>query len=461
MSDISQKIEEKIKDFLEKYDLLSHEKALLVGFSGGYDSICLLDILSKLENRYQFTLIAAHLNHNWRGKESDREEQVAKEFCLIRNIKFYSEKLSEKLPHTELEARNQRYEFFNRAAEKFNANTIITGHTATDNVETVLYRIIKGTGIKGLKGIPAVRLQDNGASIYRPMLEISREETIEYCKYNNLTVNVDSSNLDQKYSRNKIRLSFIPQLKEYNQEIEKAVLRLSSVANDEESIIEEYLDKIKQEIYKNDAILTHGFLGLSYAVKKRVILEFIIDNKIDYDYEKISEILQFIEENKDSNSGNTLSLTKNVWLFVSRKEIKIIKQIKSDVLKSTIMVNMEGETHHSELNKTLKITPWQGDIPDQFPKEIDNKVFVDLSDVKFPLYFRTRQAGDKIQPFGSNFKTKLKKYLINKGIPEFERDEIPLITTEDEILWVVSIGMSEILRVKNKPTHVLEIIERL
>ncbi|EKE02591.1 MAG: hypothetical protein ACD_20C00357G0014 [uncultured bacterium] len=452
-------IEEKIQNFLEKYNLLNPENTLLVAFSGGIDSLCLIDVLFKLSKQYNFQLIAAHLNHNWRGLESSMEEERAKEYSIARNITFYSETLPENLPHTELEARNQRYEFFNRASKKFNATAILTGHTLTDQVETVLYRIIKGTGTIGLKGIPEVRYQDNLPPIYRPILTITRDGTLKYCEENNLTPNIDTSNFKEEFLRNRIRLSLIPELKTYNSNIEEAILRLSKVSTDAEELINEYLDQIKPAVYiKEDEINTQTFIKFSPPAKKRIILDFLYSKGIEYDFEKIDEVLSFIGESSKLKSGNTLSLTKDCWLFVSCEIIKLIHSIRADVIKSSVLVNLNGETYHPELNKTLKIIPWEKQTkPDSYPPEASNTAYVDLGNIQAPLYFRTRKEGDTIQPFGMPGTMKLKKYLINKGVPEFERDKLPVLAVNSEVLWITGVGISEKIKVKNIPTHILEV----
>ena len=448
---------EKVLEFLKNYDLISNKEVFLVGFSGGADSLCLLDILAKLSKKYEFSLIAAHLNHNWRAKESLLEEKRAKKYCEENKIPFYSETLSQDLPHTELEARKQRYNFFNRIAKKTGTTSIFTGHTRSDQVETVLYRIIKGTGLSGLTGIPEIRYQNGFTPIYRPLLTISREEILEYCKNNNLVYNVDSSNFNEDYLRNRIRLSLIPELKNYNSEVENAVLRLSSIAKDSETLIDEYLELINKKIYIKDEIITYEFLKLSFPAKKKVILELLSKNKVDFSFDKIDEIFNFIQENCSLKSGNTLSITKDLWLFASSGIIKLISSIKSDMIKFSMMVDFsqDNEIYHSELHKAFKISKWSGDKPDKFPQDTSNTVFVDITAIKEPVYLRTRRSGDRIQPFGMHDKMKLKKYLINKGIPEHLRDALPVLATDSEILWVAGVGMSELLRVNNKPSHVL------
>ncbi len=455
-------IEEKILNFLKKHNLLEKKQILFVGFSGGIDSACLLDMLSKLSQENGFKLIAGHLNHNWRGEESKKEELRAKEFCKKRNIEFYSETLPDCLPQSEEEARKQRYKFFNKIAAKTKSTAILTGHTLSDQVETVLYRIIKGTGISGLKGIPEVRHQAGFPSIYRPMIEITREETTHYCKENNINPNIDSSNDNKKYLRNRIRLKLIPKLKLYNLGIENAILRLSSIAKNSEEITEEYLHIVNNAIYEeNNVISTKLFLVLSSGVQKRILFEFFIKNNIEYNYEKIEENLYFIKKSECLKSGNTNSLGKDLWLFASSAEIKIINNIKAPKILNIKEIRPDEEINFSELSFTVKINKWEKDKPKRFPKETDKNAYVDLSGIKPPFFLRTRRSGDIIQPFGMDEKTKLKKYLINKGIPEHERDKLLIFANKEEVLWVIGVGISELLKVKNIPTHEINIIQNL
>jgi tRNA(Ile)-lysidine synthase len=448
---------QKIKTFLDSHSLLSANNVLLVAFSGGADSLCLVDSLHHLSKEYGFKVAAAHLNHGWRA-EAELEELKAQEYCNSKNIEFYSERLPSNIPKTELEARNRRYDFLNRVALKIKATGIFTGHTFTDQAETVLYRIIKGTGVHGLKGIPQSRLQPNGITIYRPMLNISRGETVEYCADNGLTPSFDKSNQDISFSRNKIRLNLIPELKNYNEEVESALVRLTIIANETEEIIKELLDE-KEKIYFNgkEEIYLKAFEESSLALKRRIIYEFLIKNNFEYDFERTEQILSFIENSKSRKSGDTLSIGKDKWLFCSKEKLKIIDSIRSTVIKSVVKIGINEKNYLSPFDKNFDILECKAEKHTRYPKEKDWQALVDLNNIKTPLYIRTRQAGDIIQPFGMKEKVRLKKYLINKGIAEHERDSLLMLTNEEEVLWVVGVGLSELLRVIDSPTHRLKI----
>ncbi|NLF82537.1 MAG: tRNA lysidine(34) synthetase TilS, partial [Candidatus Gastranaerophilales bacterium] len=451
-----------IADFLKKHGLFEKENCLLVAFSGGVDSLCMLDVLHELSENAGFRLVAAHLNHNWRGEESIREAENAKAYCEEQGITFYTETLPEGLPQTEESARNQRYDFLNRAAVKYKATAILTAHTKTDQVETVLYRIIKGTGISGLRGIPAVRHQKSGLPIYRPLLRrVERADCERYCAENRLIPNSDSSNFNEKYLRNRIRLSLLPELRTYNPSVDEALFRLSEVAVASEEIIREYTKNLRREVMPDEGIiLTTRFLSLSSAVQKLILIGFLEVNNIEYGFERVEELAEFIRRNADSKTGKRLSIGKNQWFVVSSENSRVIMHEKSQKPPVLLPIVDEGQFFHTRLRVCLKVQKWKDEPVKTFPDATSNVIFADLSRVKGRLVLRARQAGDVIQPFGMQGKMKLKKYLINRRIPEYLRDEIPLLTDGNEVLWVVGVGTSELIRVTGLPTHKI-VVEKM
>ncbi len=462
MENISDVIQQKIINFLGKYGLAEKKNKLLTAFSGGPDSLCLLNALYNINKNYNFKLAAAHLNHNWRGEESKLEAERAENYCKERGIEFYTETLPVELPRTEEEARNRRYEFLNKTAKTNGSTAILTGHTRTDQVETVLYRIIKGTGTAGLTGIPEMRAQKGLPAIYRPLLTgVCREDCIKYCEENALSPSFDPGNYDEKYLRNKVRHSLLPELKTYNNAVEDALVRLSVISRESEEITGEYIKEIKEKVIENhNSINTKEFLKLSDPLKKRILVDFLGQNHIKSTFERIEDLFDFIEKNTGSKSGKTFSIARDLWFFMSGKEMKIITRTKAKSSDMAVPVSFEKETFHPGLNISIKIEEWIEAEPKRFPEESADIVFADLNGIDPDLYLRNRRPGDIIQPFGMKQKTKLKKYLINRGIPKHIRDEIPLLVNKDEVLWVVGIGISELLRTKTIPTHRIRIKRR-
>ena len=253
---------ERIAEFITNQNL--QDKTIVVGFSGGYDSMCLLDILSKLKERREFwdiSVIAAHFNHNWRGEEALKDQEFCRLFAASKGFEFFSKTAPVGLKKSENEARIARYEFFEETLENYDADVVFTAHNKDDNAETVLYRVIKGTGVVGLKGISEKR-----GVFYRPLLRTTRAEIVEYCEKNNLSPNNDSSNSDVKYKRNYLRLNVIPALEKINPTVKDSLNTLAEVAKSENSIIEEYLATFRDKLFNEERIVSEEYKKLSEPV---------------------------------------------------------------------------------------------------------------------------------------------------------------------------------------------------
>ena len=446
---------DEVSKFLKKYQL--EDKTIIVGFSGGFDSMCLLDVLSKLHNTEEFkelNIIAAHFNHNWRGSEALKEQEICKLFASSKGFEFYTKTGAVPLKKSENEARLARYEFFEDAYEYYDADAVFTAHNRDDNAETVLYRVIKGTGLVGLKGISEKR-----DYFYRPILNISRTEILKYCEENNLIPNFDSSNEDIQFKRNFLRLNVIPILEKINTNVKDSLCNLAKVARSEDLIIEEYLEILRKNIYDGEKLISIEYAKLSKPVKFRILHEFVQKLDLDYDYKKINEIYEFIENNITQKNGSTLSLATSLWLYVDNKIIETIPpKVKKISENINVIIDDLGEYYIGD--KKLTIKKYEEKELFVFPEATSNFVYVDLSKIKMPLTVRTRQDGDMISPFGMSGSMKLKKYLNSKCIPRHNRDNLLLLTDKKEILWVIGVGISNKIGVVDTPTHVIEINNR-
>ena len=234
----------KILSTINKYNLIQKGDKIVIGVSGGPDSMCLLDSLYCLKDKLNIEIIVAHINHKIR-KEADEETEYVKDYCKNKNIKCYVKKAEvEKLAKeqklgTEEMGRKIRYDFFKEVAKKENANKIATAHNLNDNVETVMLNLLRGTGISGLKGIEIKRTEDNLEYI-RPIRECERKDIEKYCEEQNLNPRIDKTNFENIYNRNKVRNELIPFLKkEFNPNILEGINRLSDLAREEEEYFEE------------------------------------------------------------------------------------------------------------------------------------------------------------------------------------------------------------------------------
>jgi len=441
---------EKVELFLKKHDLLKNSRTFIVAFSGGWDSMCLLDILSKLQSKYHFKLIAAHLNHNWRGEESTIEEENCKKFAAKLGAGFISKTLDSSVRQNETAAREERYKFLENCANDFDNSVVLTAHNFDDNAETILYRIVKGTGIIGLEGI-----REKRGIFYRPLINAKRFEIEYYCQNNNLIPNDDSSNDNTKYARNFIRHKVISQLKEINSNILDSVNSLSELARNDNEIINEYLYLVKKQIIDNNFIDTGKFIQLSNPIKSRIVYEIFIENKLEYDREKINNILEFIEENSGSKSGKTCSLTTNLWLFVSDKSIEVVSKQK----KENFSIKIKKTGRYETPDYIFELEKYENKIY-EYPDDSMNIAYVDLSNFKIDFTLRTRQEGDFITPLGMKGSQKIKKYLNAKKIPNHKKDNLVFLCKDNEVLWAGSLGLSDKIKVVNTPTHVLRLIRK-
>jgi len=438
-------IEQTVKNFLSEQKIDNSENAYLVAFSGGFDSMCLLDCLRKICTN---KIVAIHLNHNWRGKESDTEELNCKDFCKRIGVEFYSEKLPNGTSATETEARNLRYRFFEKCAKKFGSKIIFTAHNKNDNAETLIYRIAKGTGIYGLQGI--ARKRD---IYYRPLLEIERCQIEKYCKDNKLKPNNDSSNSDKIHKRNLIRKDILPMLSEVNTYIIDSLNALSQSAKEEENIVKEYIELIENKICDEGRFNIKEFLNLSEPLQMRLVYNLVTPLvPQNYDRQRILTLVDFILMNCNSKSGKICSVTSGYNLFVCEKYFEIIKEKKSESI--SIKINEVGEYKNGRIN--INICKFDGSVYEN-NKFSNRTVYVDFSSVDFDFEFRTRKNGDIIQPFGLNGHQKLKKYLNSKKIPNYKKDELLFLAQGNEVLWAVGLGLSDKIKVTTKPTHKIEV----
>lgn len=328
---------EKILTTINKYNLIQKGDKIVIGVSGGPDSMCLLDSLYCLKEKLDVEIIVAHINHMIR-EEADEEMAYVEAYCRSKNIKCYIKKVEvEKLAKeqklgTEEMGREIRYKFFKQVAQKENANKIATAHNLNDNVETVLLNIIRGSGTSGLKGIEIKRKELNLEYI-RPIRECARKEIEVYCKNQNLNPKIDKTNFENIYNRNKVRNELIPYLKkEFNPNILEGINRLSVIAKEEEEYFEEIISQKYEELKigqnQNEIILDlNKFNKLNKVIKSRLILYTI--SKVNGNVQGISKIhIEDIIKLCENNIGNKyLTPNKNVKIYIKKGKVFFIGKI--------------------------------------------------------------------------------------------------------------------------------------
>lgn len=327
-------VEEKIKQAIKENELINTREKIVIGVSGGPDSMCLLHVLNKLKNEIKFEIVVAHINHMIR-KEADLETEYVQEYCRKNNIECFVLKVdvlkeaSKDKVGTEEEGRKIRYKFFEEIRAKIKANKIATAHNANDNAETVLMNIMRGTGTSGLKGIDFIR----NNTIIRPLLTCNRKEIEDYCETECLNPKFDESNKENNYTRNKIRNLLIPYIqKEFNPSIIETLNRLSDLAK-EENIYwnkvtrNEYNKIVDRNLCSKDSISIklNEFNNLEKAIKSKIIIYSI--SELLGDYQGMQKIhIEDIIKLCSNNIGNKFLMpNKQIKVLVKNKRIFFIK----------------------------------------------------------------------------------------------------------------------------------------
>ena len=318
----------KVIQTIQKNHLIETGDKVIIGVSGGPDSICLLHILNEIKEILGITLYVAHVNHKIR-KNANLDEQYVQEFCKKINIPFFAKQIDvQKIAKQnkiglEEAGRKERYDFFEEVFEKTKANKIATAHTANDNAETVIMHFIRGTGLNGLKGIEKTRQN----KYIRPLIECTREEVEEYCEKNNLNPRIDETNEENIYTRNKIRNICIPYIKnEFNQNIVKTINRLAEIVTEEDEYLQNQTEKIYHELCEKEnktlVVLNLKKFNQEHLVIKRRILLYTINkvlgNTNGIEKKNIEDVLRLCKR----NIGNKyLYPNKNIKIAIQNKKI--------------------------------------------------------------------------------------------------------------------------------------------
>jgi len=324
----------KVIDTIKKFNLIQSGDKIVLGVSGGPDSISMLNILNEIKEQFKFEIYVAHINHMIR-EEAEDDEIYVQNYCKKNNIEFYVKRIdvqqfanTNKIG-TEEAGRNIRYEFFEEVMQEVGANKIGIAHNKNDKIETIIMNLIRGSGISGLKGIEPIR--DN--KYIRPLIECERQEIEQYCEKNNLNPRIDKTNFENDYTRNKIRNIVIPYIqKEFNPNIIQTMDRLSQVATEESDYINKQTDEIYQKLLveqntKQIVLRLKEFNKQEKVIKNRIVLKAI--KEVMGSTERIEKIhIEDIIKLCDNNIGNKfLTPNKNVKILIKDKKIYVINLI--------------------------------------------------------------------------------------------------------------------------------------
>lgn len=416
----------KVLKTVKKYNMLSKGDRVLIGVSGGADSIALLEFFVSVKEKYDLDICVAHIEHGIRGDDSVNDAEFVENYCKKLGVNFYlktidAPNLAKKAKMgVEEYSRMARYDFFNT----IECDKIATAHNLTDNIETLLFRLARGTGLKGACSIPAVR-----GKIIRPFIEVSSGEIRKWCNDNNIPYRVDCTNSDSAYSRNLIRLEILPLFEKLNANYQDNIENFISDVNEDYAFIDDYVKSIYPKIVKNNEIDLPKLNELDLSIKKRILIMFFDENGYSLNRIHLQSVIDITLK-----SGKT-QIKENVFAISAKGKIRIAK--------------------FNDLNKKDEFVTKILNIDEFKDKNID--FYCDCDKIVGNIIIRAKQAGDRIKPAGRNVSKTLKKLLNESAYPIEKRDKKIVVCDDLGIVGVIGLCADERVKVDCNTAKILTI----
>lgn len=416
----------KVLKFIQTNNLIPKGSSILVGLSGGADSVCLTHILYTISEALNIKLYAAHLNHGIRGSEAERDEQFAYKFadslgieCFVKHADIKSQAKKRNISE-ELCGREARYKFFAELQRKFRIDLVATAHNKNDNAETILMNFMRGSSMSGLCGIPCKRDR-----IIRPILCLTRDEIIDYIQQNNLSFVTDSTNIQQIYTRNKIRLKLIPYIQsQFNSNfIETSVKNAENLCLDKE-FIENIVEQKYNELVKNNKANISLLNREHISIQRRIIYKMIVNvvGTEDLSSGYVDDVYSLIIRNQ---SGKKIDLPGNSEAVIEYGVLWIREKVL-ELNEFQYSLEIGNKQYIPELGISINIVPCSFEEGMCFSSD-------DVSNI----CIRNRRKGDIFYPEGMNGRKKIKDYFIDEKIPRYMRSKIGIITCKNEIVYIL------------------------
>jgi tRNA(Ile)-lysidine synthase len=453
---------------IKKYSMFYEKEKILVGLSGGPDSVCLLYMLNNIKDKFTLDLYAVYVDHNMRPEETPEEIEFCKRLCKRLNVSFLTKSIDvqayakQQGMNRQEAARELRYRIFQETAYEINAHKIALGHTADDQAETVLIRLLRGSGTTGLSGIPPVR-----KNIIRPLIEIERKEIERFLDERKVDFIVDSSNLKKEYLRNKIRLSLLPMLRGINPNIVETLSKTASIFRDEERYFEIIVTKTLMKLISRKTDARIELFLVPFEIMDKVIMRRVLRRAIEetrglhgISFVHIEDIIELI---KNGKPGDRLYLPKGIRAI---KEYSILILTSEPPVKlSTYTLAIPGETILKEAGILIKALPVESrkSVYDPWGVTSQNSglwytlAIFDADRLILPLVARPRKNGDFFYPSGFSKRKKLQDFFVDSKVPRDERDRTPIIVSGEDIIWVVGYRGDERFKVTEGTMNILRL----
>ena len=430
----------------KKYNLIESNDIIVVGFSGGPDSVFLVEMLKKLQYFFNFKIYLVHINHLLRGEDADSDENFSFEYAKKNNLEIFIKRIPVKEIAKEVGktleevGREERYKFFSEIYEKVGATKIATAHNKDDQIETFLFRLIRGTSLQGLEGI---RIKNN--NIIRPISEIHKKDILEYLNKNEIQYKIDKTNFENEFTRNSIRLDLIPFIEErYNIKFKDKIFSLIKEIrenNQNNSLnLSDYTDS-------ENRIILEKTKFLSNFDKKNLLSLFLNKKNIEVNRNKINEISSLIKNNgtKKIDLDKTYRIVKDyTYLYIEDKKENCV------INNNVIQVKIPSEQIFDNFKITVSAVE-NLDIPKEKNQYLLDAIYNDIIEVRY------RKEGDRIF-LGEKHSKKIKEIFIDQKIPKDIRDRLPIFLYNNTIFWIYNVKKAYIPKINKNENKLIKVL---
>ena len=430
----------------KKYNLIENNDIIVVGFSGGPDSVFLVEMLKKLQYFFNFKIYLVHINHLLRGEDADSDENFSFEYAKKNNLEIFIKRIPVKEIAKEIGktleevGREERYKFFSEIYEKVGATKIATAHNKDDQIETFLFRLIRGTSLQGLEGI---KIKNN--NVIRPISEIYKKDILEYLNKNEIQYKIDKTNFENEFTRNSIRLDLIPFIEErYNIKFKDKIFSLIKEIrenNQNNSLnLSDYTDS-------ENRIILEKTKFLSNFDKKNLLSLFLNKKNIEVNRNKIDEISSLIKSNgtKKIDLDKSYRIVKDyTYLYIEDKKENCV------INNNVIQVKIPSEQIFDNFKITVS-TVENLDIPKQKNQYLLDAIYNDIIEVRY------RKEGDRIF-LGEKHSKKIKEIFIDQKIPKDIRDRLPIFLYNNTIFWIYNVKKAYIPKINKNENKLIKVL---
>ena len=428
------------------YNLIESNDIIVVGFSGGPDSVFLVEMLKKLQHFFNFKIYLVHINHLLRGEDADSDENFSFEYAKKNNLEIFIKRIPVKEIAKEVGktleevGREERYKFFSEIYEKVRATKIATAHNKDDQIETFLFRLIRGTSLQGLEGI---KIKNN--NVIRPISEIYKKDILKYLNKNEIQYKIDKTNFENEFTRNSIRLDLIPFIEErYNIKFKDKIFSLIKEIrenNQNNSLnLSDYTDS-------ENRIILEETKCLSNFDKKNLLSLFLNKKNIEVNRNKIDEISSLIKNNgtKKIDLDKSYRIVKDyTYLYIEDKKENCV------INNNVIQVKIPSEQIFDNFKITVS-TVENLDIPKQKNQYLLDAIYNDIIEVRY------RKEGDRIF-LGEKHSKKIKEIFIDQKIPKDIRDRLPIFLYNDTIFWIYNVKKAYIPKINKNESKLIKVL---